>query len=91
MKHQLIPNSYTVCESTEQCKELFEWAKNNGIDTYMQRTNADIVISCNGNMEIVSFMDDTDIDVEFWSTFNLVPLPEFIARLKGNFIKPTNP
>lgn len=30
MKHQLIPNTYTVCQSTEQCKELFELDNANG-------------------------------------------------------------
>lgn len=85
MKHQLQPNTYTICENPEQCKELFDWAKENGVSTYMHISSDDTIISFNSKSEIVSFINDTDKDIEFWTTFKQIPLPEFIARLKGTF------
>jgi hypothetical protein len=89
MKHQLIPNTYTICESPEQCKELFEWAKNNGLNTYSTSDNGELVLSFSDFFFVIA--DNKKAISSLDKTYFAIPLPEFIARLKGNFIKPTNP
>lgn len=80
--HQLIPNTYTICESPEQCKELFEWAKANGI-------------ACESIGWLDEHGGDTMLlfDSDLWcfkigytpAREKFIPLPEFISRLKGEY------
>jgi hypothetical protein len=75
-KHQLIPNTYTICESTEQCKELFDLAKANGIRTRYSYFSPEKVLQFNGNTLLSSEACEMDIkDIQ-------IPLPEFISRLQ---------
>lgn len=86
MAHQLKPNTYTICESTEQCKELFEWAKANGIETYARCKDGETILSFDEVGELVA--EDSiaiqDLNQE-GSTF--MPLHEFISRLKGEWVE----
>ena len=82
MKHQLKPNTYTICESTEQYKELFEWAKANGVKTDGLST------------KVPNVLDWADGELCAWHsvqtakvTSSFIPLPEFIARLKGEWVE----
>lgn len=84
-EHQLIPNTYTICDSTEQCKELFELAKKLGITSInSEHEDGDIVIaSCHDNWM------DGGIGVWTCEEMNLeyifIPLPDFISRLQGKW------
>lgn len=88
MKHQLEPNTYTICESTTQCKELFEWAKANGVKIpYYSYQKEHIVIS---------HFYDTYFEKDVLATYygeltcageTFIPLPEFISRLKGEWVE----
>lgn len=90
MKHQLIPNTYTICESTEQCKELFEWAKANGVKTYMDSNAGETVLSFGGAectpKELVADLPHTPKYFEEDGVI-FMPLPEFISRLKGEWVE----
>lgn len=81
MKNQLKPNTYTICESTEQCKELFEWADANGIAENEYETREKILV--------------VEDNYRIWSSryegrersYTFMPLPEFIARLKSKWVE----
>lgn len=83
MKNQLKPNTYTICESTEQCKELVKFAKSNGFHN-------DLFGYDYGDMEI-AYGTKTTLSVrDGMSKQNgrvFMPLPEFIARLKGEWVE----
>lgn len=83
-KHQLIPNTYTICKSTEQCKELFELANSKGI------VNFDMPYY-KGETHI-AFMDSVVHTNKFGILFEnggvLIPLDEFISRLQGKWEQP---
>lgn len=87
MKHQLQPNTYTICESTEQCKELFECAKANSfIPIFDGYRDGEIILYIDDKGEITSCIEPFDIEYEF-DDFKQIPLPEFIARLKGEWVE----
>jgi hypothetical protein len=79
-KHQLIPNTYCICESKKQCKELFEWAKDNEIDVYDNCQSNDIILYVDVDMEIGSCCEEHEV-----KGYTLITLPEFLLRLQGNW------
>lgn len=85
MKNQLKPNTYTICETTEQCKELFEWAKANGL-TNCDFENGSVILHYSDGRKIY---DDRMRYIHAYKEKNipLIPLPEFIARLKGEWVE----
>lgn len=85
MTRQLQPNTYTVCESTEQCKELFEWAKSNGVRTSgsLPYIDGDLYLCAEVSLHGVSFLMTLNQE-DVGSTF--IPLTEFISRLKGEWV-----
>lgn len=87
MKHQLKPNTYAICESTEQCKELFEWAKANGLGIFEDYIEDETIVAIDCNGCVATYQNDIDEDLSFWSKFEPMPLPEFIARLKGEWVE----
>lgn len=85
MRHQLQPNTYTVCESTEQCKELFDLAKANGLTGQYEYVNRETIISFEDDLIIT---DSTRFEKAYTDPVNgstFIPLPEFISRLKGEW------
>ena len=92
MKHQLIPNTYAICESTEQCKELFELAKRKGIKTHFdpiddsQYATYDLrLLSFNEEYGLVADGYNCQESLSMDNTF--IDLPEFTARLKGEWVE----
>jgi hypothetical protein len=79
-KHQLIPNTYCICESKKQCKELFEWAKDNEIDVYDNCQSNDIILYVDVDMEIGSCCEEHEV-----KGYTLITLPEFLLRLQGKW------
>ena len=82
-KHQLIPNTYTICESTEQCKELFEWARLNNVETYAECENGELILSFSVDKDLIADFIDSKESLEI--TYFFIPLPEFISRLQGKW------
>jgi hypothetical protein len=76
-EHQLPNNCYTICESTEQCKQLFDWAKANEIETMYDNYEDENCLAYEDAL-ITTTVEDC---IEDGSTF--MPLSEFITKLKG--------
>lgn len=85
MTHQLKPNTYTICESTEQCKELFEWANNNGVLTYATCDNNETVLLFSNDFDLIADRQNAIQSLD--KTYFFIPLPEFISRLKGEWVE----
>jgi len=83
--NQLKPNTYTICETTQQCKELFDWANNNGVSTYATCDNNETVLSFSDDFELIS--DKQNAIQSLDKTYFFIPLYQFTARLKGEWIE----
>jgi phosphoribosyl-ATP pyrophosphohydrolase len=81
-EHQLPNNCYTICESTEQCKQLFDWAKANEIETMYDNYEDENCLAYEDAL-ITTTVEDC---IEDGSTF--MPLAEFISKLQGNWEQP---
>jgi hypothetical protein len=81
-EHQLLNNCYTICESTKQCKELFDWAKANGVQTKYDNYEDENCLAYQDAL-ITSIVEDCIKD-----GFIFMPLDEFIAKLKGKWEQP---
>ena len=81
-EHQLPNNFYTICESTKQCKELFDWAKANGVQTKYDNYEDENCLAYQDAL-ITSIVEDCIKD-----GFIFMPLDEFIAKLKGKWEQP---
>jgi hypothetical protein len=81
-EHQLPNNCYTICESTEQCKQLFDWAKANEIETMYDNYEDENCLAYEDAL-ITTTVEDC---IEDGSTF--MPLAEFISKLQGKWEQP---
>lgn len=92
MKHQLPNDCYTICKTTEQCRELFEWAKANGIKTSFDELEREdykeyylLLLSYCDYYGLVADGSNCVESLQADNTF--MPLAEFIARLKGEYVE----
>lgn len=88
MKHQLKPSTYTICESTEQCKELFEWADKKGLinsGAFYLKGEDMLYIDKDGLLYSCCLARYLDPANKPKQTLKKIPLPEFISRLKGEW------
>ena len=81
-EHQLPNNCYTICTSTEQCKELFDWAKANGVETKYDNYEDENCLAYEDAL-ITTIVEDCVKD-----GFTFMPLAEFISKLKGEWEQP---
>ena len=79
IKHQLIPNTYTVL-NPEDCQKWFEWANDNGISVYagywIGKTN--LSYSVDGHL----------ISSDYAATDMQIPADEFLLRLQNKWDHP---
>jgi len=81
MHTKLEDKTYTVCDSQEQCKELFEWAKANGIKTFsIYRAEEQMLVY---TIESGLFSDYEQTEHVVSLHYQKLPLFDFISRLKG--------
>jgi hypothetical protein len=82
-EHQLPNNCYTICKSTGQCKELFDWAKANGVETKYDNYEDENCLAYYTPDLTTAIVKDC---IEDGLTF--MPLAEFITKLKGEWEQP---
>lgn len=76
IKHQLIPNTYTVL-NPEDCQKWFEWANDNGISVY-----AGYWI---GETNLSYSVDGHLISSDYAATDMQIPADEFLLRLQNKW------
>jgi len=78
MTHQLTPNTYCILSPAE-CQKWFEWAKDNGIETYSMWLRDENVLKLSHTGELITF---EPIDL---CGGKEIPANEFLSRLQGKW------